>query len=109
MILVPWGLGSAIGYLAAGAVDTRRLGLDVAFRPPWPASRWGWFRGAGTWPRRWAPVAVAVPAGLVGGPSLGLVTGAVVGPFMGLAVPASPGEESSAPETPEPSAEAGLP
>jgi len=54
-------------------------------------------------------VAIAVPAGMVGGPSVGLVAGAVIGPIVGLAVPASPNDESSAPETPEPSAEAGLP
>jgi hypothetical protein len=54
-------------------------------------------------------VAVAVPVGLAGGASLGLVAGAVLGPFIGLAAPAWPNEESSAPETPESSAEAGLP
>jgi hypothetical protein len=54
-------------------------------------------------------VAVAVPVGLAGGASVGLVAGALFGPFFGLAVPASPTEESSNPETPEPSAEAGLP
>jgi hypothetical protein len=54
-------------------------------------------------------VAVAVPIGLVGGVSAGLVAGALLGPLFGLAVPASATDESSAPETPEPSAEAGLP
>jgi len=31
VIFVPWTLGSTVGYLAGGAVDTRLLGLDVAF------------------------------------------------------------------------------
>jgi hypothetical protein len=54
-------------------------------------------------------VAIAVPVGLAGGASIGLVAGALIGPLFGLAVPSSPNDESSAPETPEPSAEAGLP
>lgn len=109
VILVPWTLGSATGYLAAGEVDTHRLGLDVAF----PAAMAGLSLGMVTGRRDVAAalgaVAVAVPVGIAGGASLGLVAGAVIGPFIGLAVPASPDEESRAPETPEPSAEAGLP
>ena len=30
-IFVPWQIGSIVGYLVAGSVDTHRLGLDVAF------------------------------------------------------------------------------
>jgi len=108
-ILVPWTLGSAIGYLAAGAVDTRRLGLAVAFPAAMAGLSLGMVSGRRDVAAALGAVAVAVPLGLVGGASLGLVAGAVVGPFIGLAVPASPAEESSAPETPEPSAEAGLP
>jgi hypothetical protein len=47
--------------------------------------------------------------GLAAGASFGLVAGASLGPCFGLAVPASPNDESSAPETPEPASEAGLP
>jgi hypothetical protein len=54
-------------------------------------------------------VAIAVSVGLLAGASVGLVAGAALGPLVGLAMPASPGEESSRPQTPEPSAEAGLP
>ena len=109
VIFVPWTLGSTVGYLAGGAVDTRLLGLDVAF----PAAMAGLSLGMVSRRRDVAAalgaVAVAVPVGLAGGASVGLVAGAVFGPFFGLAVPASPSEESSNPETPEPSAEAGLP
>lgn len=108
-IFVPWQIGSTVGYLVAGAVDTNRLGLDVAF----PAAMAGLSLGMVTGRRDVAAalgaVAVAVPVGLVAGASLGLVAGAVLGPLFGLAVPASPADELSAPETPEPSAEAGLP
>jgi 4-azaleucine resistance transporter AzlC len=109
VILVPWTLGSSIGFLAGGAVDTRRLGLDVAFPAAMAGLSLGMVSGRRDVAAALGAAAVAVPVGLVGGTSLGLVTGAVVGPFIGLAVPASPTEESNAPETPEPSAEAGLP
>jgi 4-azaleucine resistance transporter AzlC len=109
VILVPWTLGSTIGFLAGGAVDTRRLGLDVAFPAAMAGLSLGMVSGRRDVAAALGAVAVAVPIGLVGGASLGLVAGAVVGPFIGLAVPASPAEESSASETPEPSAEAGLP
>jgi 4-azaleucine resistance transporter AzlC len=109
VILVPWTLGSSIGFLAGGAVDTRRLGLDIAFPAAMAGLSLGMVSGRRDVAAALGAVAVAVPVGLVGGASLGLVAGAVVGPFFGLAVPASPTDESSAPETPEPSAEAGLP
>ena len=109
VIFVPWTLGSTVGYLAGGAVDTRLLGLDVAF----PAAMAGLSLGMVSRRRDVAAalgaVAVAVPIGLGGGGSAGLVAGALLGPLFGLAVPASATDESSAPETPEPSAEAGLP
>ena len=108
-ILVPWTLGSAIGYLASGAVDTRRLGLDVAFPAAMAGLSLGMVSGRRDVAAALGAVAVAVPVGLAGGASLGLVAGAVVGPFIGLAVPASPKDESSALETPEPAAGAGLP
>jgi predicted branched-subunit amino acid permease len=85
---IPWNVGSVIGYLAGGAVDTHRLGLDIAF----------------------PDVMAGLSLGMVSGRrDVGLVAGALFGPFFGLAVPASPTEESSNPETTEPSAEAGLP
>src|SRR5450759_1011861 len=109
VILVPWTLGSAIGYLAGGAVDTRRLGLDGAF----PAARAGLALGMVSGRREVAAAlgagAVAVPVGLVGGASVGLVAGAVIGPFFWLAVPVSVNDRSGDRETPEPSAAAGLP
>jgi 4-azaleucine resistance transporter AzlC len=108
-VTVPWTLGSAAGYLAAGAVDIERLGLDIAF----PAAMAGLSLGMVTGRRDIAAalgaVAVAVPVGLAGGASVGLIAGAVIGPLIGLAVPPSQSEESGAPQTPEPSAEAGLP
>jgi 4-azaleucine resistance transporter AzlC len=109
VVMVPWTLGSTIGFLAGGAVDTRRLGLDVAFPAAMAGLSLGMVSGRRDAAAALGAVAVAVPVGLAGGASLGLVAGAVVGPFFGLAVPASPAEKSGAPETPEPSAEAGLP
>jgi len=108
-IFIPWTIGSSLGYLLAGAVDTNKLGLDVAF----PAAMAGLSLGMVTGRRDVAAalgaVAVAVPVGLLVGASVGLVAGAVVGPFAGLAVPPSATDESSLPETAEPSAQAGLP
>ena len=108
-IFVPWTIGSCLGYVVAGAVDTNQLGLDIAF----PGGDGRTLVGHGLGPARrcrgLGAVAVAVPVGLVAGASVGLVAGATIGPCFGLAVPPSPNEESSAPETPEPSAEAGLP
>jgi 4-azaleucine resistance transporter AzlC len=109
VILVPWTAGSAIGYVAAGAVDTGRLGLDVAFPAAMAGLSLGMVSGRRDVAAALGAVAVAVPAGLATGASLGLVAGAVVGPLIGLAVPASAAEESNAPETPQPSSEAGLP
>lgn len=108
-IFLPWQLGSIVGYIVAGAVDTHRLGLDVAF----PAAMAGLSLGMVTGRRDAAAalgaVCVAVVAGLAGGTSLGLVAGAVLGPVFGLMTPPSAHEESSEPEEPEPSATAGLP
>lgn len=108
-IFVPWTIGSTLGYLVAGAVDTNRLGLDVAFPAAMAGLSLGMVSGRRDVAAAVGAVAVAVPVGLAAGASVGLVAGAVLGPFFGLATPPSPNEESSAPETPEPSAEAGLP
>jgi 4-azaleucine resistance transporter AzlC len=108
-IFVPWTIGSTLGYLAAGAVDTGKLGLDVAFPAAMAGLSLGMVSGRRDVAAALGAVAVAVPIGLLAGASVGLVSGAVLGPFFGLAVPPSRDEESSAPETPEPSAEAGLP
>ncbi len=108
-VLVPWTLGSAIGHLAGGAVDTKQLGLDVAFPAAMAGLSLGMVSGRRDLAAALGAVAVAVPAGLAAGASIGLVAGAVLGPLFGLAVPASPGEESTAPETPEPFAREGLP
>jgi predicted branched-subunit amino acid permease len=108
-IFVPWTIGSALGYMVAGAVDVYKLGLDVAFPAAMAGLSLGMVSGRRDVAAALGAVAVAVPVGLLAGPSVGLVGGAVLGPFFGLAVPPSRNEESSAPETPEPSAEAGLP
>ena len=109
VILVPWTLGSAIGYLAGGAVDARRLGLNVAFPAAMAGLSLGMVSGRRDVAAALGAVAVAVPVGLVGGASVGLVAGAVIGPFFGLAVPVSVNDRSGDRETPEPSAAAGLP
>ncbi|HEX7612938.1 MAG TPA: AzlC family ABC transporter permease [Candidatus Limnocylindrales bacterium] len=109
VILVPWTLGSAIGYLAGGAVDTRRLGLDVAFPAAMAGLSLGMVSGRRDVVAALGAVAVAVPVGLAAGASVGLVAGAVIGPFFGLAVPVSAGDKSGDPEMPESSAAAGLP
>jgi 4-azaleucine resistance transporter AzlC len=108
-IFLPWQIGSAIGYVVAGAVDTNRLGLDVAFPAAMAGLSLGMVSGRRDVAAALGAVATAVTVGLIGGPSIGLVAGAVIGPFFGLAVPPSAHEESSEPESPEPSATAGLP
>jgi 4-azaleucine resistance transporter AzlC len=109
VIFIPWNVGSVLGYLAGGAVDTHRLGLDVAFPAAMAGLSIGMVSGRRDLAAAVGAVAIAVPVGLVGGASVGLVAGAVVGPFFGLAVPASAGDKSGDRETPEPSAAAGLP
>jgi 4-azaleucine resistance transporter AzlC len=91
-IFLPWTLGSALGYVAAGAVDTNRLGLDVAFPAAMAGLSLGMVSGRRDVAAALGAVAVAVPVGLLAGPSLGLVAGAVIGPLAGLAVPLPPGE-----------------
>jgi 4-azaleucine resistance transporter AzlC len=108
-IFVPWTIGSVLGFLVAGAVDTGKLGLDVAFPAAMAGLSLGMVSGRRDIAAALGAVVVAVPVGLAAGASVGLVAGAILGPAFGLAVPASPSDESSAPETPEPSAEAGLP
>lgn len=109
VIFIPWTVGAGIGYLVAGAVDTDRLGLDVAFPAAMAGLSLGMVSGRRDVAAALGAVAVAVPVGLVAGASVGLVAGAVLGPFFGLLTPPSANEVPSAPETPEPSAEAGLP
>lgn len=96
VILIPWPLGSAIGYVAGGAVDTHRLGLDVAFPAAMAGLSLGMVTGRRDVAAAMGAVAVAVPIGLAAGPSIGLVAGAVVGPFLGSAVPIRPGAEAEA-------------
>ncbi len=90
-IFIPWTVGGALGYLVGGAVDTTRLGLDVAFPAAMAGLSLGMVSGRRDVAAALGAVAVAVPVGLIGGPSVGLVAGAVIGPFVGLAVPAGPG------------------
>jgi predicted branched-subunit amino acid permease len=108
-IFVPWTIGSCLGYVVAGAVDTNRLGLDIAFPAAMAGLSLGMVSGRRDVAAALGAVAIAVPVGLAAGASFGLVAGASLGPCFGLAVPASPNDESSAPETPEPASEAGLP
>lgn len=109
VIFIPWILGSALGYVAAGGVDTNRLGLDVAFPAAMAGLSLGMVSGRRDVAAALGAVAVAVPVGLAGGASLGLVAGAVLGPVFGLVTPASAAEQSADPGTPERSAGAGLP
>ena len=108
-IFVPWTIGSCLGYVVGGAVDTKQLGLDSAFPAAMAGLSLGMVSGRRDVAAALGAVAVAVPVGLAGGASIGLVAGALIGPCFGLAVPSSENDESRAPETPEPSAEAGLP
>jgi 4-azaleucine resistance transporter AzlC len=108
-IFVPWQAGSLIGYVVAGAVDTHRLGLDVAFPAAMAGLSLGMVSGRRDVAAALGAVAVATVVGLIGGASLGLVSGAVLGPVFGLLTPPSEHEESSEPEEPEPAATAGLP
>jgi 4-azaleucine resistance transporter AzlC len=108
-IFIPWQVGSAVGYVVAGAVDTNRLGLDVAFPAAMAGLSLGMVSGRRDVAAAAGAVVIAVAVGLIGGASLGLVAGAVIGPLFGLAVPPSAHEESSEPEEPEPAATAGLP
>jgi 4-azaleucine resistance transporter AzlC len=97
-IFLPWTIGGALGYLLGGAVDTTRLGLDVAFPAAMAGLSLGMVSGRRDVAAALGAVAVAVPVGLVGGSSVGLVAGAVIGPFLGLAVPAGPGAGAAVPD-----------
>jgi 4-azaleucine resistance transporter AzlC len=111
-ILIPWTAGSVLGFLAAGAVDTTRLGLDVAFPAAMAGLSLGMVSGRRDVAAAAGAVLVAVPVGLLAGTSVGLVAGAVIGPMIGLAVPARPGEPPASAETvdaTELAAEEGLP
>ena len=107
-IFIPWQIGSVLGYVVAGAVDTHRLGLDVAFPAAMAGLSLGMVSGRRDVAAALGAVCVSVLVGLAGGASLGLVGGAVIGPLFGLMVPPSPNDESSKPDEPEPSAAAGL-
>jgi 4-azaleucine resistance transporter AzlC len=108
ILFIPWLVGSALGYVIAGAVDIRALGLDVAFPAAMAALSLGMVSGRRDVAAALGAVGVAVIVGLLAGASIGLVAGAVAGPLLGLAVAPSAGEESTTPESPEPSAEKGL-
>src|ERR1035437_7780059 len=71
VIFVPWTLGSAIGYLAGGAVDTHRLGLDVAFPAAMAGLSLGMVSGRRDVAAALGAAAVAAPLGLAGGASAG--------------------------------------
>jgi predicted branched-subunit amino acid permease len=111
-ILIPWTVGSVLGFVAAGAVDTTRLGLDVAFPAAMAGLSLGMVSGRRDVAAAAGAVLVAVPVGLLAGTSVGLVAGAVIGPLIGLAVPARPGEPPASVESidaTERAAEEGLP
>jgi 4-azaleucine resistance transporter AzlC len=88
-IFIPWTTGSAVGYVAGGAVDVNRLGLDVAFPAAMAGLSLGMVSGRRDVAAALGAVAMAVPLGLAAGASVGLVAGAVVGPLVGLAMPES--------------------
>jgi 4-azaleucine resistance transporter AzlC len=90
-IFIPWTTGSALGYVAGGAVDVNRLGLDVAFPAAMAGLSLGMVSGRRDVAAALGAVAVAVPLGLAAGASVGLVAGAVVGPLIGLAMPEAGG------------------
>jgi 4-azaleucine resistance transporter AzlC len=109
-IFIPWTTGSAIGYVAAGAVDVNRLGLDVAFPAAMAGLSLGMVSGRRDVAAALGAVAVAVPLGLAAGASVGLVAGAVVGPMIGLAMPekgGAPGAAGTAAGSGSPGADAG--
>ena len=95
-IFIPWTVGSVLGYLAAGAVDTSKLGLDVAFPAAMAGLSLGMVSGRRDLAAAAGAVAIAVPVGLLAGTAVGLVAGAVIGPFAGLAVPAGPAKQGEA-------------
>jgi len=114
-IFIPWTTGSALGYVAGGAVDVNRLGLDVAFPAAMAGLSLGMVSGRRDVAAALGAVAVAVPLGLAAGASVGLVFGAVVGPMIGLAMPekgngtgAADGARGAGPAH-ERASEAGLP
>jgi len=117
VIFFPWTIGGALGYVAGSAVDTNRLGLDVAFPAAMAGLSLGMVSGRRDVAAAAGAVAIAVPVGLIAGPSVGLVAGAVIGPFAGLALPAEPavaagpdaGEPETVPDATERAAREGLP
>ena len=115
-IMIPWTAGTTIGWLAAGAVDSRRLGIDVAFPAAMAGLSLGMVSGRRDVAAALGAVAVAVIVGLVAGGSVGLVAGAIMGPLIGLSIPPSTetaGEAAPAEPAPddatERAAEEGLP
>lgn len=95
-IFIPWTAGSALGYVAGGAVDVNRLGLDVAFPAAMAGLSLGMVSGRRDVAAALGAVAVAVPLGLAAGASVGLVAGAVVGPLVGLSMPETHGGTGAA-------------
>ena len=95
-IFIPWTTGSAVGYVAGGAVDVNRLGLDVAFPAAMAGLSLGMVSGRRDVAAALGAVAGAVPLGLAAGASVGLVAGAVVGPMVGLAMPEARGGAGTA-------------
>jgi 4-azaleucine resistance transporter AzlC len=98
-IVVPWTLGSAIGFIAGGSVDTHRLGLDVAFPAAMAGLSLGMVSGRRDVAAAGGAVLVAVPVALVAGVSVGLVAGAVIGPLIGMAIPGRPGDRDASAES----------
>ena len=83
-IFVPWTIGSCLGYVVGGAVDTTRLGLDIAFPAAMAGLSLGMVSGRRDVAAALGAVVAAVPVGLVAGASLGLVAGALLGPCLSL-------------------------
>ncbi len=94
VILVPWTVGSTIGYLAGGAVDTHRLGLDIAFPAAMAGLAVGLVNGRRELSAALAGAAIGVVASLVISSTIGIIAGGVLGPLVGLAVPPPSGAEA---------------
>ena len=109
VILLPWWFGSIAGFLAGGAVDTRLLGLDVAFPAAMAGLSLGMVTGRRDLVAAIGAVGVAVIVGLMAGPSVGLVAGAVFGPFFGMLMPARYAGAEPAPDEVDRAASEGLP
>jgi 4-azaleucine resistance transporter AzlC len=98
---IPWNAGTALGALGGAVVpDPAILGLDVVF----PAAMAGIAVALTTGRRELVAVtsgiAVAIGAGLVIDPRLGIVVGGLFGPLVAMLLPLSGGPDAAGDEPP---------